>query len=256
MSAQPEQPTTSETIDVLLNRVSVRAYREDEVSDEVLDAVLAAAFRAPTSSNIQSYSVVVVRDQAAKEQIADAAGGQKHIIACPVWLGFCADLTRLEHAFQMNGHEMGETNLEMSLVSSIDASLIGMSAYLAADSVGLKGVMIGGARNDPKRIASILGLPPRVYCVFGMCLGYTDPEHVPAQKPRMNLDAMVHHEQYDADKMQTMVRQYDDALATHYRSEGRTTNDNSWSNETDAKFSTQPRPTLRSTLKDMGFNFA
>ena len=258
MSAQvasaPNRPASSETMDVLHNRVSVRKYRDEPVSDEVLDAVLHAAFRAPTSSNIQAYSVVVVRDEAAKEKIAAAAANQQHIIDCPVWLGFCADLTRIEHAMQMNGHKLGTTNLETGLVSSIDAALVGMSTYHVADSVSLKGVMIGAVRNKPAEISAILGLPPRVYCVFGMCLGYVD--EVPAQKPRMDFDAIVHREQYDAGKMQAMVSRYDDALAQHYRSAGRTTNDNSWSNEVDAKFSTQPRAELRATLAQMGFDFA
>lgn len=258
MSAQPSidsaRPSSSETMQVLLNRVSVRQYRDEPVSDEVLDAVLQAAFRAPTSSNIQAYSVVVVRDETAKRNIAAAVGNQQHVIDCPVWLGFCADLTRIEHAMNMHGHELGSNNLEMGLVSSLDAALVGMSTYHVADSVGLKGVMIGAVRNKPQDIAAILGLPPRVFCVFGLCLGYVD--EVPAQKPRMDFNAVVHREQYDADKMQQFVTRYDDALAQHYRSEGKTTNDNSWSNEVDAKFSTQPRATLRVSLARMGFDFA
>ena len=94
MSAQPStdraRPSSSETMQVLLNRVSVRQYRDEPVSDEVLDAVLQAAFRAPTSSNIQAYSVVVVRDETTKRNIAAAVGNQQHVIDCPVWLGFCA----------------------------------------------------------------------------------------------------------------------------------------------------------------------
>ena len=258
MSARPSantvRPCHSATMDVLLNRVSVRQYRDEPVSDEVLDAVLQAAFRAPTSSNIQAYSVIVVRDETAKRHIAAAVGNQQHVIDCPVWLGFCADLTRIEHAMDMHGHVLGTNNLEMGLVSSLDAALVGMSAYHVADSLDLKGVMIGAVRNKPADIAAILGLPPRVYCVFGLCLGYVD--EVPAQKPRMDFNAIVHREQYDAGKMKAFVTQYDNALAQHYRSEGKTTNDNSWSNEVDAKFSTQPRAALRATLARMGFDFA
>jgi FMN reductase (NADPH) len=196
----------------------------------------------------------VVRDQAAKEKIAVAANNQQHIIDCPLWLGFCADLTRIEHAMRMHGHELGTNNLETGLVSSIDATLVGMSTYHIADSLGLKGVMIGAVRNKPAEIAAILGLPARVYCVFGMCLGYVD--EVPEQKLRMDFNAVVHREQYDADKMPDMVSRYDDALAEHYRGAGRTTNDNSWSNEVDEKFNPQPRAGLRTTLAGMGFDFA
>ena len=174
--------TTSETIETLLNRVSVRKFSDRPVSDEVVEAILRASFRAPTSSNIQSYSVVVVRDMAVREKLYPITGNQKHILTAPVFLAFCADLTRIEEATRMNGHGIDDNNLEIGLVSSIDAALVGQSAYLAADSLGLKGVMIGAVRNDATASAEALGLPHRVYCVFGMCLGY--PDEAPAQKPR------------------------------------------------------------------------
>ena len=244
----------SETIDVLHQRVSVRKYAEREVTDAAVEAVLNAAFRAPTSSNIQSYSVVVVRDPKTKAGLAKAAGNQQHVIDCPVFLAFCADLTRIEHAMTVNGHDISNNNLELGLVSSMDAALVGMSAYLAADSVGLKGVMIGGARNDPETFAELLGLPHRAYCVYGMCLGYVD--EVPTQKPRMAYSTVVHQERYDTSKTAADVAAYDAELAQHYRSERRNTTDDSWSHDVASKFGPRPRDGLRATLARMGFDFA
>ncbi len=244
----------SETIAVLGERVSVRRYRDEPVADAVVNTILSAAFRAPTSSNIQAYSVVVVRDPQTRRVIAEAAGNQQHVIECPVFLAFCADLTRIELALERNGHDLDDNNLEMGLVSTIDAALVGMSAYLAADSVGLKGVMIGGVRNDPETVARVLDLPRRVYCVFGMCLGYADT--VPPQKPRMAFEALVHRERYDADKTRDHVVAYDRELARHYRDAGRTTSDDSWTREVAAKFSVRPRDGLRAALRRMGFDFA
>ena len=54
---------TSETIELLHNRVSIRKYSDEPVPDAHVEALLSEAFRAPTSSNIQSYSVVVVREK-------------------------------------------------------------------------------------------------------------------------------------------------------------------------------------------------
>ena len=83
---------------------------------------------------------------------------QRHVRDTPVFLAFCADLTRIEHVVRERGHDIEDNNLEIGLVSSIDAALVGMSAYLAADSLGLKGVMIGAVRNDAVETARILGL--------------------------------------------------------------------------------------------------
>lgn len=244
----------SDTLRVLANRVSVRNFSEQAVSDDLIDAVLKAAFRVPTSSNIQSYSVIVVRDQGTKTELARSVGGQKHVITCPVFLAFCADLTRIDVAMQRNNYTLDNNNLELGLVSSLDAALVGTAAYLAADSVGLKGVMIGGARNDPEEIAKLLGLPPRVFCVFGMCLGFA--ADVPEQKPRIRQVDVVHRERYDAARVAETIDQYDADLAVHYRATGKTTTDDSWSYDVASKFGKRPRDGLRAALKRMGFDFA
>jgi hypothetical protein len=142
---------TSETIEALLGRQSIRKYSDRPVTDAELRAILDAAVRAPTSSNFQAYSIVVVRDQALKEQISVPAGNQKHIITCPVFLAFCADISRIETALKRNGKDLEDNNLEVGLVSSVDAALVGMAAYIAAESLGIQGVMIGAVRNDPEK---------------------------------------------------------------------------------------------------------
>lgn len=245
--------TTSETIETLHQRRSIRKYTTDPVTDAQVEAILHAAFRAPTSSNIQSYSVVVVRDPEIKQRLSVPTGNQKHIIECPVFLAFCADLTRLEHVLQQRGHTLADNNLEVGLVSSIDAALVGMSAYLAADSLGIKGVMIGAVRNNATTIADILGLPKFVYCVFGMCLGYAGG--MPPQKPRMDSGFVIHRERYDPAKAAAAVDAYDGALQVHYESLGKPTTPDSWSHDMDKKLHPQLREGLRAQLKERGFDF-
>jgi len=243
-------------MELLHQRVSVRSYADKHVTPETVDAVLAAAFRAPTSSNIQSYSVIVVRDQATKDALSVITGGQKHVAATPVFLAFCADMTRMEIAKQRVGTNLDDNNLEMGLVTSIDASLVGMSAYLAAESIGLRGLMIGAVRNNALKTAEILGLPKRVYCVFGMCLGW--PDKVPPQKPRMKRLATVHHERYGsgpAGDQGGLLSEYDKDLAAHYESRGMPTAPDSWSHEFNKKFTPELRKDLRSQLKQLGFDF-
>lgn len=251
------RPLTSETIETLRNRVSVRNYTREPVTEATVEAILQAAFRAPTSSNIQSYSVIVVRDAETKKRLSAVTGNQRHVVETDVFLGFCADLTRINRAIESQGHTFAENNLEFGVVSTIDAALVGMSAYLAAESLGLGGVMIGAIRNNASETAAILGLPHRVFCVFGLCLGW--PTEVPQQKPRMDYAQMVHYERYgrlrDSRSMAEGVTAYDAALAAHYTSTGKPTASDSWSHETGSKFSVQPREKLRAELKARGFDF-
>lgn len=247
----------SETLSLLNNRVSVRSYQEKDVAPAMVDAVLTAAFRAPTSSNIQSYSVITVRDADTKDALSAVTGNQKHVRTAPVFLAFCADLTRIERAMAARGHDLDDNNMEVGLVASIDAALVGMSASLAAESLGLKGVMIGAVRNDASETARILGLPQRVYCVFGMCLGW--PDDVPPQKPRMDFAGMVHRERYgrhdDNRDAGARLAAYDEALAAHYEQVGKPTTPDSWSHDMDRKFHPQLRDDLRAQLRERGFDF-
>ena len=252
-ASRSPRPTVSETIRVLEARVSVRSYRDEPVAENAVDAVLHAALRAPTSSNVQACTVIVVRDPDTRRALSVPCGDQRHIVECPVFLAFCADLTRIGLAFERNGHSLADNNLELGLVATIDAALVGMSAYLAADSVGLKGVMIGAVRNDPEAVAEILALPRNVYCVFGMCLGYADT--VPPQKPRMDFSTVVHRERYDPGVAAPGIEAYDRELARHYRASGRETHDDSWTHEVDTKFSVRPRDGLRAALARLGFDF-
>jgi nitroreductase len=251
------RPATSGLIEDLGRRVSVRSYTDQPVEDATIDTVLKAAFRAPTSSNIQSYSVIVVRNQDTKDKLSVVTGNQKHVKATPVFLAFCADLTRIESALKRHGHTIAGNNLEVGLVSSIDAALVGMSAYLAARSLGLAGVMIGAVRNDAVKTAEILGLPKHVYCVFGMCLGW--PDDVPPQKPRMDFDAVVHRERYgnqgEGFNADAALDAYDAALAAHYTSTGKSTTPDSWTRDIDKKFHPQLRQGLREQLRQLGFDF-
>ncbi|MGI9411334.1 MAG: nitroreductase family protein [Hyphomicrobiaceae bacterium] len=247
----------SETVATLHQRVSVRSYADRPVDDTTIDAVLQAAFRAPTSSNIQSYSVITVRNQNTKDRLAVVTGNQKHVRSTPIFLAFCADLTRIDNAMQRHSHTIEGNNLEVGLVSSIDAALVGMSAYLAAESVGLKGVMIGAVRNDAIATAEILGLPRHVYCVFGMCLGW--PGDVPPQKPRMDYGSIVHRECYgnqgEGFNAAAALDGYDAALTAHYQSIGKPSTPDSWTHDIDKKFHPQLRQGLRDQLKALGFDF-
>ena len=250
---------TSETIETLLKRVSVRDYEDRPVDDATVDAVLKAAFRAPTSSNIQAYSVIVVRDPAVREKLYPITGNQKHVLTAPVFLAFCADLTRIEEAARRNGHTLDNNNFEVGLVSSVDAALVGMAAYVTAESIGLAGVMIGAVRNDVIATAEALGLPNRVYCLFGMCLGW--PGKVPPQKPRMEYPSVVHYDRYGnqpqlAGGPSAGIDRYDTDLAAHYTSRGIKTTPDSWTRDMDKKFHARLRDNLKQELKERGFDFA
>jgi FMN reductase (NADPH) len=249
------EKTDSSLIRQLHDRGSIRQYRPDPVPEEMITTVLNAACKAPSSCNQESYSLIVVRDIETRRKIKEACGGgQPQLEQAPVFIAFCADTRRVSHACEKYGEPFNAGyTLEMFLVSSIDTALVGMCASLAAESIGLGTVMIGAVRNDVIAISKILRLPPKIYVVFGLCVGW--PVEAPPCKPRHHLDIVVHHERYDGTGMADGVTDYDSTLAAHYRSRGMPTVDHSWSQHMIDKFSESPRPDLRAELSQLGFEF-
>ncbi len=242
----------NELIRLLNRRGTVRNFKPDPIPDTWIKALIAAAQRAPTSSNIQAYSIIVVRDLATKTELARLAGNQKHIIDCPVYFALCADLTRTEMATEMHGEAFEGRTLEKGLVSSIDAALMGMTMSLVADSMGLGNVMIGGMRNQPVEVAKLLKLPPRVYVVFGLCVGF--PKHAPLPKPRQSMEAVVHNEFYDGSAREKAIAEYNRELGQYYTARGLKGPAAAWSQPIAEKFGGPRRKNLRENLKTLGFD--
>jgi FMN reductase (NADPH) len=243
----------TDVIETLNNHVSVRDFTDAPLDDETLFKILRAARRSPTSSNLQTYSLVVVCDQDTKKKLAAIAGNQRHIETCPVFIALCADVSRLKLACNLHGKTY-VGNLERSLVATVDAALVGMSLSLAAESLGLGTVMIGAIRNDPLAAARLLGLPDGAFVVFGLCIGW--PEERPPQKPRLPEELVIHFERYDTDRESTVERlqAHDRDLAEHYRSLGRETPDAAWTGTSARIASTVRRPFLRQVLTDLGLS--
>ena len=159
--AEPKLGPWNDTISLLLSHRSVRGYRTDPLPDGTLEALIAAAQSAATSSNLQTWSVVSVNDPEKRKALAAIAGGQKHIEQCPIFLVFIADVSRNERLGQQEGVALaGMPFLETFLVAAIDAGLAAQNAVVAAESLGLATVYIGALRNDVPRVAAMLELPP------------------------------------------------------------------------------------------------
>lgn len=243
--------TTSDTIETLNNRVSVRSYRPEPIDDATLNTLLNAARRTATSSNTQTYSIIVVRDPQKRERLAELAGNQRHIVECGVFVALCADLARMEQAARMHGETLA-VNLELSMIAIVDAAIVGQSLSLAAESLGLGTVMIGAMRNQPQAVAQLLGLPRGVFVVYGLCIGHIAEK--PPQKPRLPEDTVIHYETYTP-ASDDRLREHDAELAAHYEATGRNANPAAWTGFNAKKFNVRQRDRNRAILEEMGFRF-
>ena len=208
----------SNVIEQLLSHRSVRSYLPKPVSDEQLSVMLAAAQSAASSSNLQVWSVVAVRDPVRRAQLAECADNQAHVREAPLQLIWLADLSRLARIAGTLGRSAeGLDYLEMFLVGAIDAALAAQNAVIAAESLGLSTVYIGAMRNQPDKVAELLALPDKIFAVFGMCVGYADPA-IPADiKPRLSQTAILHNETYSTEAEQDAVETYNTVMEQFYQ---------------------------------------
>jgi len=240
--------------EALNQHISVRSFIDKPVPDDMLHAILNAARRSPTSSNMQTYSIIVVRNLEMRKKLAVLAGNQKHIEQCDVFVGFLADIHRLETVSQMHDQAMTKT-LETTLVSTVDAALVGMSAQTAAESFGLGAVMVGGMRNQPQAVAELLGFPSGVYMVYGMSIGWPADNAIPESlKPRLPEPLVIHYEQYNDENPKPYIDKYDMELADYYGQQNRNQHQAAWSGPIAKRLINPSRPHLRQTLEEMGFS--
>jgi nitroreductase len=210
----PQGAPWSEAIGLLLDHRSVRSYKSDPVPAGTFEVLVAAAQSAATSSNLQTWSVVAVRDPAKKAKFAAISGNQKHIEQCPLFLVFLADLSRMQRLEQTEGVTL-ETipHLETFLVAAIDAALAAQNAVVAAESLGLSTVYIGAMRNNPLAVAEELGLPPGAMAVFGLCVGYASDGIRTEVKPRLPQQAIAFQERYTVPDEPAIRAGYDVKMA-------------------------------------------
>lgn len=254
---QPTEPTAwNPVLQVLHEHRSVRRYLADPVSDDTLRLLISAAQSAPTSSNLQVWSVVAVRDAERKARLAALAGNQAHIVQAPVLLVWTADFARLRQlADDREAPLDGADYLESSYVGFIDAALAAQNAVVAAESLGLGTVYLGALRNHPEDVAAELNLPPRVFAVFGLLVGHPDPSEGARVKPRLPQAAVLHHETYELTAQREHVTAYQFRIAEFYAEQQLS---HSWTDRVLARLasaaSLDGRHRLRASLENRGFH--
>ncbi|MCW4152785.1 oxygen-insensitive NADPH nitroreductase [Halomonas sp. 18H] len=240
------------TIELLKSHRSVRKFTEQKIPHETLLELIRAGQSAATSSHVQAYSVIHVTNPANREQIAELAGGQPYIARCSDFLVFCADMKRPTEAAERTGAEVTRGMTEQFLVASVDTALMAQNVVVAAESEGLGICYIGGIRNNPQAISEMLELPDHVFPVFGLCLGYPDPEKLPEVKPRLPVEAVFKEDTYTEDAPH--VATFDSNMKLYYQARSNANKDTDWSHNLTPLFSTKVRPHMRDFLLKRGFD--
>ncbi len=211
--AKPEGLALSETIwpqlEGFLTRRSCRRFAATPVDEPLLEALLACAQSAPSKSDLQQFSIIVIDDPAIREEMQSWSSFDEWIAKAPYFLVFCGDLRRQRRISELRGREHKNDNLDTFMNTAVDAG-IALSAFVsAAEAVGLGCCPISVVRNHISEASALFNLPDGVYPLAGLALGW--PEVAGDVSMRLPPASVVHRNRYRDDALPSLIAEYDAA---------------------------------------------
>jgi nitroreductase len=77
----------------IIQRRSIKSFKPDAISPELLKQLVELTVAAPSSYNIQDWRIILVQDEEQKAALSAAAWNQKQIVEAPITFVFAADAT-------------------------------------------------------------------------------------------------------------------------------------------------------------------
>lgn len=241
----------NKTINIIKDHRSIRDFENKTIEDTILEEIIVAAQSMPNSINGQQTSIIIIKNDDKRNKIAEFAGGQPWIKQAPVFLLFIADFYKTNVAAKKNGLEQViQESVEGTLVGSVDVGLNMGAAIIAAESLGLGVVPIGGIRNAPQEMIELFDLPEQTFPIAGLSIGY--PKSKSKKKPRLPLETFSHNETYKPNKIIETIDAYDSLMKDYYKSIEREDSGN-WSKRTSSIYKSVYFPKVHPVMKKQGF---
>jgi nitroreductase len=170
-------------------RRSIRKYKSDPVSEEVLQKVIEAVKWSPSWANTQCWELVVVKDANIKSELAKTLPGTNPALSsmteAPIVIVLCGKKG-------ISGFKKGEASTVKGDWLMFDTGIAMQSLCLAAYGLGLGTVIVGAF--DHKKAEVALGVAPDVEVVAMTPLGYPAAEGVTPK--RKDISEFVFYEKY------------------------------------------------------------
>jgi FMN reductase (NADPH) len=247
-------------IQTMLEQKSIRKYKKEMPSDEVIETIVRAAQQAPFAS--QSYSILMSRRR------------DSHPYKAPLLFTLCVDYHKLELIMARRNWKPVTNDLTLMFFGIQDVSLMAENMVIAGRSLGLGSCFLGFAMYSADRIAKQHGLPKRVFPLVQLVMGYPDED--PPPRPRYPMEFTLFEDKYpemDEDSISKAMKEMDRGyiiqdyyrkqrakipLEKKARKETFTYHSYSWTEHISRKWGQwYPDPKeLLDELKKRGFNFA
>lgn len=183
-------------IQAMLNRKSIRRYTTEEPSEEVIATIVRAGQQAPFAG--QFGSLLLSRER------------EGNPFRAPLLFTMCVDSHRMEEIMQRRNWPLVMNDLSLLLFGIQDASLMAENMVIAAESLGLGSCFLGGAPYRAEQIIAEYELPPRVFPLVQLAMGY--PAEDPPPRPRYPMDLHLFEDKYpvfDDERVERAMAQMD-----------------------------------------------
>ncbi|HKK83490.1 MAG TPA: nitroreductase family protein [Atribacterota bacterium] len=162
--------------ELVKKRYSVRAYKPDDVPQEVIDNILEAARMAPTAVNSQSFKLFVIKTAGFRDELKKVYQ-REWFSQAPYVIGICG--IPEENWVRKDGKNYVD----------VDSAIVMDHVILAATDLGLGTCWIGAF--DPDAVKKFLDLPSGMEPIAFTPIGY--PADSPGIKRRKAIDELVHY---------------------------------------------------------------
>lgn len=200
---------SNETMKLLYERASCRAFQNKEIPENVLNEVINAGLHAATGGNLQPYAIIKIVEDETKKRLVNDCDMQNLVANAPVNLLFCIDWRRIGRwAKACNAPFVATKSYRHFWIALQDTVICAQNICTAADAVGLGSVYIGTVESCFMELKSIFNLPEGVFPVVLVSLGY--PIKYPAPANKLGIQAIVHEETYKDLDIDTLKELHDE----------------------------------------------
>ena len=181
----------TEFLDLVNQRQSDRKYIDKPIENEKLMRCLEAARLAPSASNSQPWTFVVINKQELRQKIGQAAMGplysfNKFATQAPVIVAIVME--KLKFVTEMGGR------IKKKEYPLIDAGITAEHFCLQAAEEGLGSCMLGWF--DEKQVKTLLKVPEEKSITLLITVGYTPENYKHRKKIRKSIDDVVKFNTY------------------------------------------------------------
>ena len=146
--------------ELLMERRSVRIFKDQEIPDSIIEQLLDVATQAPSGGNIQPLSIILVRSLEGKKKLAELAGGQPWVRNAPLSMIFCLDFYRIKKWAEICQTDFrGEEAVNHFLIAYADLMVAAQNVVILAEGFGLGSVYIGSIQHEIDETRNFFEIP-------------------------------------------------------------------------------------------------